>query len=66
MNSEKKCDNDCTCQRKYKARNIWSGADHIMFRKATRSMKRWASTDIKLTISPTVDERFAEFVMTKD
>lgn len=29
-------------------------------------MKRWASTDIKLTISPTVDERFAEFVMTKD
>lgn len=29
-------------------------------------MKRWASTDIKLTISPTVDERFAEFVITKD
>lgn len=29
-------------------------------------MKRWASTDIKLTISPTADERFAEFVITKD
>lgn len=65
MNSGKKR-SVCTSQRKYKARNIWSGADHNMFRKVTRSMKRWASTDIKLTISPTVDERFAEFVMTKD
>lgn len=65
-NPEEKSPNACTCQRKYKARNIWSGADHSMFRKVIRSMNRWASTDIKLTISPTVDERFAEFVMTKD
>jgi len=62
----KEGDNACTCQRKYNARQVWSGADHNMFRNVTRSMKRWASTDIRLTISPTVDERFAEFVMTKD
>lgn len=28
-------------------------------------MKRWASTDIRLTISPTVDELRAELLMTR-
>lgn len=45
---------------------ICSGADHSMFRNVVRSIKRWASTDIKLTISPTVEERFAAFVITSD
>ena len=31
-----------------------------------RSMKRWASTDIRLTISPTVDLRLAALVITRD
>lgn len=53
-----------TCQRKYSAKIIWRGADHNMLRKVVRSMNLWASTDIRLTTSPTVDERLAAFVMT--
>lgn len=53
-----------TSQRKKRARMICSGADHSMFRKVVRSMNRWASTDIRLTTSPTVDERLASFVIT--
>ena len=35
--------------------HIWNGADQIILMYAVSSMKRWASTDIRLTISPTVD-----------
>ena len=33
---------------------ICRGADQIMLKYGVRSMKRWASTDMRLTISPTV------------
>ncbi|KAG8145849.1 hypothetical protein E2320_012316 [Naja naja] len=36
-----------------------------MLMYVARSMKRWASTDIRLTISPTVDVFRAELVMTR-
>lgn len=35
-----------------------------MLRNVVRSMNRWASTDMRFTISPTVDERLAAFVIT--
>jgi len=34
---------------------ICSGADHSMFIYVMQSIKRWASTDIRFTISPVVD-----------
>lgn len=55
-----------TSKRKMSAKMICSGADHSMFKNVVRSIKRWASTDIKLTISPTVEERFASLVITRD
>ena len=36
--------------KKYIHTHIWKGADHNILRYVVRSMKRWASTDIKLTI----------------
>lgn len=54
----------CTCQRKYSASMIWRGADHNMLRKVVRSMNLCASTDIRFTTSPTVDERLAALVIT--
>lgn len=53
------------CQRKYIARMTCKGTDHSRLMKGDTSMKRWASTDMRLTISPTVDLRLAELVMTR-
>lgn len=40
--------------RKTRAKTICSGPDHMMWRLFTRSINLWASTDISVTISPTV------------
>ena len=40
--------------RKIREMTICRGADQIMLKYGVRSMKRWASTDMRLTISPTV------------
>ena len=53
------------CQRKYIQTHIWNGPDHNMFRYVVNSMNRCASTDIRFTISPTVDVRRAAFVSFK-
>ena len=41
--------------RKYRHTIIWKGADHSMFKYVVNSINLWASTDIRFTISPTVD-----------
>lgn len=41
------------------------GADQIMLMYVARSMNLWASTDMRLTISPTVDDFLAELVITR-
>lgn len=41
------------------------GADQTMLMYVAKSMKRWASTDMRLTISPTVEDFLAELVMTR-
>lgn len=41
------------------------GADQIMLMYVAKSMKRWASTDMRLTISPTVEDFLAELVITR-
>jgi hypothetical protein len=41
--------------KKYSAKAICSGADQIIFRYAVRSINLCASTDMRFTISPTVD-----------
>lgn len=41
------------------------GADQIMLMYVARSMNRWASTDMRLTISPTVEDFRAELVITR-
>ena len=48
--------------RKYMAIHICSGADHTRWMLVHRSMRRWASTDIRLVISPTVADRLAELL----
>ena len=45
------------------AKPICNGADQSILRQGIRSIKRWASTDIKLTISPTVVSLRALFEM---
>lgn len=40
---------------KNRAIEIWRGADQIKFKYVMRSINRCESTDIKFTISPTVD-----------
>lgn len=49
---------------KYSASITWRGADQIMFIYVAKSMNLWASTDIRFTISPTVEVFRAEFVIT--
>lgn len=49
------------CHKKNKATLIWKGPDQIMCKYVVRSINLWASTDIKFTISPTVDCFLAEF-----
>jgi hypothetical protein len=51
--------------KKYSARAICRGADHIMLRYVVRSVNLWASTDMRFTISPTVDSFRAVFDMRK-
>lgn len=46
--------------KKYNARTICNGADQITFMYAVKSINLCASTDIKFTISPTVDSFLAE------
>lgn len=41
------------------------GADQIMLMYVVRSMNLWASTDMRLTISPTVEDFLAELVITR-
>ncbi len=51
--------------RKYRQTHIWNGADHSMLRYVVSSMNRWASTDMRFTISPTVEVRLAALVSFK-
>jgi len=48
-------DGPSTIHSKYRQMHIWNGADQIMLMYVVSSMKRWASTDMRFTISPTVD-----------
>lgn len=41
------------------------GADQIMLMYVARSMNLWASTDMRLTISPTVEDFLAALVITR-
>ena len=47
-----------TCHNIVSDIKICRGADHIVFRYVIMSIKRCASTDIRFTISPTVDVVF--------
>ena len=47
-------------QRKYILMMIWTGPDQIILMYVIMSLNRWASTDMRLTISPTVDVFLAE------
>lgn len=51
---------------KYMASVICTGADQIIHRYPLRSCIRWQSTDIRFTISPTVDVFLASLFMVKD
>lgn len=53
------------CHKKKSDTQIWNGPDQIVWKYVIRSMKRCASTDIRLTISPTVDVFLAEFDITR-
>jgi len=48
-----------TTQRKYMEIVICMGPDQTMLMYVIMSLNRWASTDIRFTISPTVDVRLA-------
>ena len=47
-------DGPSICQSRYRATQICSGEDQRVLMYMQKSMHRWASTDIRLTISPTV------------
>ena len=64
--SPARMDGPRVCHRKYSDTAIWNGADQIMWRYVLRSMNRCASTDIRLTISPTVEDLRASLVTTRD
>ena len=51
---------------KYIARVICTGADHIIHKYPLRSCIRWQSTDIKFTISPTVEVFRASLFIVRD
>jgi hypothetical protein len=65
-NNPTRIDGPRICQRKYRATAICRGPDQMIFRYVVSSMKRCASTDIKLTISPTVDSFLEALVNLSD
>lgn len=52
--------------RKTIARAICRGQDHNKWMKLVTSLKRWASADIRFTVSPTVDSLRVSLDTTKD
>lgn len=66
VDSPASTDGPSNCHKKYIANPICSGADHTMLMYAVASIKRCASTAIKLTISPTVNSFRTEFDRMRD
>lgn len=54
-NSPARTDGPNSSHRKAMERMICRGQDHSRWMKLVTSLKRWASADIRFTVSPTVD-----------